>query len=204
MQIGFVWSHIFGYTRFMKQLHIMNHPHKGIIEYRVKIMAFFDQYGSAATRDAFGVGRSTVYLWKQKLKASQGKLIALSPRSKAPRRRRQRMTDPRIILYITQYRRIHPGVSKETIKSPLDEYCLGLDIASVSESTIGRVITDLKYQSKIPTTRKISFYARTDKFVHRHPLPRYQKLRRKNYQPEQPGELIQIDAITVFSNGLKR
>lgn len=182
----------------------MNHPQKEVIEHRIKVMAFFDRYGPYATKDAFGLGRSTVYLWKQKLKASQGRLIALAPKSKAPHGQRKRMTETRIIAFIQQYRRDHPGVSKETIKPPLDRYCQGLCISSVSESTIGRVIAGLKSRGQIPSTRKLSFYARSGTFKDTKPVPRYRKLRRKDYQPTNPGDLIQIDAITIFANGVRR
>jgi transposase len=47
---------------------ILNHPKQKIIEERIKIIEFLDEYGEQAIRKAFGKGRSTIYLWKQKLK----------------------------------------------------------------------------------------------------------------------------------------
>lgn len=192
------------YTRLMQQLVYLNHPSKEVIAHRIRVMAFFDTYGAPATKEAFGVARSTLFLWKQTLARADGRLTALAPCSRAPHKRRQRQTDPRVIAFIKEYRTNHPGVGKETIKSPLDNYCAAQGIRSVSESTIGRAVGELKQQGKIPTTRKLSFYARSGTFRDIKPVPRYKKLRRNDYQPDLPGDLVQIDAITVFTNGVRR
>jgi len=39
---------------------------------KVKIIAFFDTYGLKVTKDAYEVGRSTIYLWKKKIKERKG------------------------------------------------------------------------------------------------------------------------------------
>lgn len=204
MRTHFLWWKVSGYTRLMNQIGFLNHPLKEVIVFRMRCIVFFKKYGAAATKEAFRVSRSTVYLWQQKLLASDGKLVSLAPASRVPHKRRCRVTDPRVVLFIQAYRSKHPGVSKETIKPPLDEHCRNLDIPLVCESTIGRVIADLKRQGKIPTTKKLSFYARTDEFRNAKPVPRYKKLRRKDYQPQLPGDLVQVDAITLFANGVKR
>lgn len=57
------------YNHWMEKLNdILNHPKQKIIEERIKIIEFLDEYGEQAIRKAFGKGRSTIYLWKQKLK----------------------------------------------------------------------------------------------------------------------------------------
>ena len=38
----------------------------------------------------------------------------------------------------------------------------------------------------------------------RKPKPRYKKLRRKDYHPQEAGDLVQIDSIVIFLNGIKR
>jgi len=40
----------------------INHPE---VAEKIKIIAFFDRYGLKVTKDAFSVGRSTIYLWKK-------------------------------------------------------------------------------------------------------------------------------------------
>jgi len=74
-----------GYSRFLKHFNdILNHPRKESIKLRTEIIKFFDDYGALATRRAFGKARSTIFLWKQKLKKSGGKLSALASEDKTP------------------------------------------------------------------------------------------------------------------------
>ena len=63
---------------------VFEHPKKDAIERRLEIIEFFYDYGAGATQRAFGKARSTVFLWKQKLKQSGGKLSALAPGDKTP------------------------------------------------------------------------------------------------------------------------
>ena len=88
------WS-VKGYSRVMKYLDdITSHPQRECIEKRVEIIKFFDDYGKEATRRAFGKSRSSIYLWKQKLKKAGGKLSALAPGDRAPKNKRHRIVPP--------------------------------------------------------------------------------------------------------------
>jgi transposase len=145
----------------MKQLEITDHPAKKEIERRIKIMAFFDAYGAAATKEAFNVSRSTVFGWKKILRDSGGKLVSLASGSKTPKNKRVRETHVAIIQFIGNYRLAHPGVGKETIKPELDEYCREVGLACTSESTVGRVIADLKKQGKLPKSNKLRLNGRS-------------------------------------------
>ena len=65
-----------GYNRCMNYIQdITDHPQKDEIERRVKVIYFFDKYGVDAMREAYGISRSTVYLWKKRLKDSGGELF---------------------------------------------------------------------------------------------------------------------------------
>jgi len=203
MQTIYTLRYLKGYTRLMKTISLLNHPKRREIEQRLKIMAFFDEYGHGATKAAFGKSRSTIFGWKKKLKAANGRLTALAPGSKRPYRKRARHTNPLIVGFIKQYRHDHPGVGKETIKPELDEYCLGMDINSISESTLGRIIQDLKAKGEIMPTIKLRLMARTGRLVERKTQRRF-KLRRHGYQPIALGDLIQLDSITIFVSGLRR
>ena len=57
-----------GFRRLLGYSSIINHPKKDIIEKRLRIIKFFDKYGTKATKEAFNVGRSTVYDWKKRLR----------------------------------------------------------------------------------------------------------------------------------------
>ena len=182
---------------------ISAHPKRKAIEERTKILEFFDRFGAEATREAFGKSRSTIYLWKKKLKLEGGRLSALAPGDTKPRVFRVSGLDPRITDFVLRYRQLHPGVGKEVIKTELDEHCQVNDIRTISESTIGRVIKSLKERGQIPKISKLSYYARTGLMKER-AIEKKKKLRRKGYQPESPGDLVQIDSIVIFTNGLKR
>lgn len=188
----------------MERLDYVNHPQREEIDRRVKIITFFEKYGPVATREAFGVGRSTVYRWKKALKDSGGRLVALAPRSRAPIRKRIRTASREVVQFVLNYRWEHPGVGKQAIKPALDEFCRKRGIQSVSESTLGRVISDLRRKGKLPLRRGFTLLGRTGRLVERPVKPYRLKLRRKGYRPSKPGDLVQMDAICLFDNGIKR
>jgi len=206
MQQIYVSEYFKGYNLFMKFINnIYSHPQKEIIEKRLKIIEFYDEYGRKATKDAFNVGRSTVFLWKKKLKENEGKLSVLASLSRAPKTPRKSKVPLSIRQFIQNYRTKHPRASKETIKPELDEYCRICGIKSISESTIGRIIKDLTQKNLIPRYQaKLSFQARTGRFIERKAIALYRKQRRKGYQPEKPGDLVQIDAISIFIKSIRK
>ena len=205
MQQIYLNSYFCGYNQFMKYIHnVANHPQKEVIEERLKIIKFFNQFGEEATKKAFGKARSTIYLWKQNLDKERGKLSALAPKSRTPKKRRQRETDLALIEFIKRYREKHPGVGKETIKTPLNAYADSLGLKTISESTIGRIIKDLKERGVLTNYKTtITVNGRTGRLKVKK-IKRRVKLRRKGYTPEKPGDLIQIDAISIFYLGIKR
>ncbi len=189
----------------MKFLHdAVDHPQRECIEGRVDIIRFFDDYGAEATRRAFGKSRSTIYLWKQKLKKSGGKLSALAPGDRAPRNRRHRVVNPFIGHFIVDYRTAHPGVDKTTITPVLEVACEKAGIKPPSESTVGRIIHDLKERGCIPRAFRVSLNGRSGKLQFRPAKPLRKKTRRKDFYPKLPGDLVEIDTVDIFVDGLKR
>jgi len=194
-----------GYSRFMQYVNnVINHPKRESIERRVEIIKFFDEFGSEATRKAFGKSRSTIYLWKQKLKAAEGKLSSLAPGNKAPIHRRKRIVHPFIEDFIISYRTNHPGADKTTITPALTEACNLANVKPISESTVGRIIHDLKQKGRIPKSTRITINGRTGKLLVREPVHPRRKARRKGFFPQQPGDIVQMDTISIFTDGLKR
>lgn len=197
------------YNRFMKYISNIAHlktTEQTVIKERLKIIEFFEEFGEQATKKAFNKGRSTIYLWKQKVKLSGGYLSGLKSSSKAPKAHPKRKTSNEIVNFILQYRKSHQGVDKVTIKPALDAFCLCLGIDSVSESTIGRIIKDLKEKCQLP-----DYYIRTTINGKTGALKtrklsknKTQKQRIGNYRPKEPGDVIQIDAIEIFLDGIKR
>lgn len=184
---------------------MINHPQRPAIERRVKIIEFYDQYGAKVTKEAFGVGRSTVYRWKKALRENRGRLISLAPQSRRPHRLRIRRVDPLIKQCIVEYREEHPKVGQEAIKPYLDKYCKGHGIKPVSVATIGRIISDLKDTGELldSNQRKVSWNAKYGTLHYRR-IKRQKKLRRKGYVPQEAGDLVQIDSITHFAAGIKK
>ena len=175
-----------------------------VIEQRLKIIRFFDEYGADATRKAFNKSRSTIFLWKQKLKAANGRIGALAPGDRTPVNKRKRIVHPFIENFIVQYRTSHPGSDKTTITPLLVTACKSAVIKHVSESTVGRIIHDLKARSKLPNSNKISINARTgDLVLKQRPKPR-KKDRRKGFRPQVPGDIVQMDTVSIFACGIKR
>jgi len=194
------------YNRWMNYIQdSAGHPQEEIIKQRLKIIEFFKNYGAPATTTAFGVSRSTVYAWQRNLREANGRLSSLAPGSRVPHTKRQRLVDPRIPAFILRYRQEHPGVGKSTIHPGLQEYCQREGLGCPSESTVGRLLEDLRQHGKLSELREeLRIHARTGKLVAKKKKLRLRKLRRKGYCPRQPGDLVQMDSVFVFVEGLKR
>jgi putative transposase len=194
-----------GYIRFMKYIYdIDSHPKKAEIERRLEIIKFFDEYGAAATKTAFRKGRSTVFLWKHVLNSTGGKLSALAPGNKAPIHRRKRRVDPFIEDFILKYRESHPGSDKTTITPVLAAACVSKGIKAVSESTVGRIIHDFKEKGRLPHFSKMAINGRSERLIAWAPKQLRKKTRRKGFQPQNPGDIVQMDTVSVFVEGIKR
>jgi len=194
-----------GYSRFMQYINnVIDHPKREVIEKRVQIINFFDEFGAEATRKAFGKSRSTIYLWKHKLKQSEGKLSALAPGNKAPIHRRKRLVHPFVEDFILSYRTNHPSVDKTTITPALADACKLATIKPVSESTIGRVIHDLKQKGSIPKSNRITINGKSGNLLTREPRRPAKKTRRKGFRSQLPGDIVQMDTVSIFADGVKR
>ncbi len=204
-QVYVTMGRVRGYIHLMQVLDdISSHPQREAIERRIEIIEFYDDYGEEATRRAFGKSRSTIYLWKQRLKEAGGKLSSLAPGSRAPKTKRHRVVDPAVDRFIVDYRTAHPGADKTTIAPALRAFCLARKSRPISESTVGRIIHDLKTRGRLPRSNKVTFNGRYGTLTVRNPSPPKKKLRRKGLSPERPGDLVQMDTISVFTAGLKR
>ena len=160
---------------------------------------FFLQYGLKATMDAFSVSRGSIYGWKKVLEKNHWDRKALVSKSRAPWRRRERVVNSDIVDFIVRIRKKYPRLGKEKIQALLSE--AGLTVISVS--TVGRIIADLKRDGRIAKRVRVSYYAKTDRFIERKTV-RKEKVRRKGYHPNNPGDLLQADTVVKFVNGLRK
>lgn len=167
---------------------------------KAQILAFWEKHGLEATIDAYQAKERTLYAWKQKLKANGGKIDSLNDKDKTPKNKRKRVIDPAIEQFIIQIRKEHPGLGKEKINSFLKEE----NIAGISDSTVGRILKELKEKGKIPKRAKLSLYGKTGALKDRKPIIKRKKKRIKDYKPDKEGDLLQLDTIVKFINGIKR
>lgn len=201
----FIGGALAGYaSKAMNISNITYHKDRAIIEHRIKVIKFLDCYGAEATKEAFGASRSTVYLWKQKLKDNNGHLEALAPDSKAPKSRRRRNTNPLVADFIISKREQHPRLGKDKLRQLLKPVCARAGIVCPSASTVGRVIGDLKSQGRLLKGAKLSNYAKTRRLLETKRRSKLKKERRGNYYPVKPGDLVQLDCVIKFINGVRR
>ena len=66
-----------GYNYLMKYISNIAHmsdKDREVIQQRIRIIEFFDEFGLDATKKAFSKGRSTIFVWKKKLKEQEYRL----------------------------------------------------------------------------------------------------------------------------------
>lgn len=160
---------------------------------RVRILAFWERHGTAATREAFTVSRRTLYRWQRMLQRDSGRLEALNPQKTAPKNRRRRTIDPRVESRVIEWRTTHPRLGKEKLHALLCAEGYGRSV-----STVGRMLSDLKRAGRLPTPVRYSLYGKTGNLIERH-TKRKKKLRRpKGYR------VLEVDTVVRFVDGVKR
>lgn len=163
---------------------------------RARIITFWQKHGFEAVHEAFSVSRATLFRWQRALKEAGGRLEALNKTSTAPRRRRQRVISPAIEDFILKERRYDPKLSKDKLAVLMRQDGL----ACLSASTVGRLLSDLKKQGKLPDGKRIYLSGRTGRLIERRPRSPVKRLRSKNHA----GGLVKADTLVRFTNGIKR
>ena len=188
---SFLFKGIWGYRKFMNITYdltrYLNNPE---VAEKVKIIAFFDTYGLKVTKDAYEVGRSTIYLWKKKIKEGKGSLLCLINHSSRPYNTRRMYIEPEIFEFIKSLREKYPRLRKDKIKIFLDKYCEEQSLKKISSSKVGKIIK-----------RNNWFFYLGKRTKH---TVRPNKERVFGYEVKSPGDLFQIDTIVRFEHGIKR
>ena len=167
---------------------------------KAKALAFWEKHGLEATIDAFLVKRSTLFLWKKKLKDSQGKLTSLNDKKRTPKHTRKRNWPFEIRQKIKEIRHneLHPNLGSEKVYPLLETFCKEQDLKCPKSKTIARIIADDPEKMRI-FPQKISHFGKIKK------INRKKVLRKpKGIKPEYPGQLVALDTIEKFVNGTKR
>ena len=170
-----------------------------VAQQRLKIMKLYAEYGEKATIEAFGADRKVVSRWRQRLEKGRGRLQSLVPYSTRPKTLRRVDYSPRVVDFIKEQREEHPRLGKEKIKPLLDEYCLKMNIKSVSESTIGNIIKRCKFFYQ----KKAHCYHNPNSKWATNGLKKQRRLRIKHPPKPEDFGYIQSDTIERVIDGLK-
>jgi hypothetical protein len=131
---------------------------------RAKILAFWEQYGDQAVQDAFGISRPTLYRWQRAIREGAGKLEALNKQSTAPKRRRKRVIPDKVKDLILA-ERSNERIGKEKLAVLLEED----GIATLSASTVGRMLGDMKKQGLLSDPVRYSLFGKTGNLIEKKP-----------------------------------
>jgi len=84
----YIFSGTYVYNKaYMKTIDpIFSFNNSDIAQFRLKVIEFYNKYGTKATIDAFSVKRRTIFYWKKLLKDSGGRLSSLIPKRKTPKK----------------------------------------------------------------------------------------------------------------------
>lgn len=162
------------------------------VKRRVEILSFWQKHGTDVTKDAFKVGRATLYRWQKELNDKGGNIQALDPKSTAPKKRRARQIPPDLEEAIIRWRTKHPRLGGKKLQ-PL----LMKEGFVVSVPYIDRCLSDLKKLKRIPHKVPLSWYAKSG--THRE---RNRNKVKKQRRTKKQG--LEVDTIVRYIDGAKR
>jgi transposase InsO family protein len=164
---------------------------------RAKIITFWKRYGLEATGEAYEVKRRTLYLWQRKLREGNGKIESLNCGSRAPKKKRQRRYDWRIVDEVKRLRDQYPNLGEKKLYPLLVAFCTPLHLQCPRPATIGRIIKDKGGMRIAPlkTTGKGKVLTYKRRKVLRKP---------HDLAAEHPGHVVALDTIERFVHGLRR
>ena len=195
-----IFSSVSGYTPAMSKTFksILAYSISDEAKFRMDVINHFKTYGLESTRGAFKVSRATIFRWKKEFRESNGVLKSLISKSRAPKHKRQMITDLRILEFIKNIRELHSRIGKDKIKPLLNQYCEALGIKSLSTSTIGKIINRNRF-----------YFQRKDGKIYHNPNSGYatRKISYKDRVKKSPSIIdsgyLEIDTITLWITGMK-
>ena len=110
-----------------------------VAQFRLEVINFYIKHGLTATKEAYKVGRSSIFAWKKLYADSLGNLTSLLPESTKPKIPRRMLVDPKTLEFIKTLREDNGRLGKEKIKILTDVYCTKENLKKISASKIGRI-----------------------------------------------------------------
>lgn len=164
---------------------------------KARVLAFWEKHGLSTTIEAFGIKRSTLYLWKKQQKQGKGVIEALNEGSRMPHKKRKRSWPMLITCEIKKQRDLHPNLGKDKLHALLRLFCEKYNLPLPSVSTIGRIIKDCGGLRMFP--KKVYHNGRIA------PMKRKKVLRKpKDFKTAYAGHLVALDTIERFVHGMRR
>jgi putative transposase len=150
---------------------------------RLQAVEFSLRQGVPLACAAFQVSRSTLYRWRQRYQPYR--LETLENRSRAPKRRRAVCWSWEDEQRILRLRQQYPRWGKRKLA-----VLLKTEGCPLSEATIGRILARLKRAGRLLEPRSV----RTGR---PRPARAYATRKPTAYQPQRPGDLVQIDTVHI-------
>ena len=155
---------------------------------RLQWMTHYLQHGrnAAFTCRHFGISRETFYRWWRRYDPRN--LSTLEGRSHRPHRRRQPTWSTELAAAVRRLRRQFPRWGKDKLV-----ILLRREGRWVSISMVGRILSHLKRRALLvePLSRRVTASR------HRRPPRPYAVRKPKQYQPSEPGDLVQVDTLEL-------
>ena len=192
--------HPIGY-RIKGFYHVANMGHRWDLnphaQQRIDILRFWEVHGTTATGDAFAVSRRTLYRWRHTLTQASGDPVALTPQSRAPKRRRHAVFRREVVDEIRRLRKVYPNLGKLPLSVFINTWCQTHKCPIPSVSTIGRII------DREPDKMRHA-PLRLDRRGRHKPLRQTRKTRRPKGISTAPMEVFACDTVERVRDGLRR
>jgi transposase InsO family protein len=131
------------------------------------------------------VSRASLYRWRSRLRKKGPK--GLEAKSRRPHRIRKPAWSSELVECVQELREEYPSWGKDKLQVLLERRGW-----TTSSSTVGRILVDLKRRGALHEPPRGLV-----KYKKRRPSRKYAIRKPKDYQVEQPGDLVQVDTLDV-------
>ena len=154
---------------------------------RLKVVRWYETHGRDASLTArhHHHSRSTIHLWLKRYRASGP--AGLEEHSRRPRKVREPTWSPELEARVLELREQNPRWGKDKL-TPI----LRREGTQVSVSMVGRILSRLRAQRRLPAAS-----LKDPCIVRRRQSRAYATRKPRDYVPQSPGDLVQVDSSDV-------